>query len=475
MKNRILTILASTLLLGALLIGFVGSAADAKFENAFNSDNAFGELINVTEDSGKKLGAWANFCNNQNRVVRTSSGIYVAFLTESAMPGFREFSFFRIDEEGRSTLLYSDYLGADSYGGGTQATIMADKEENIWIYSGWSEYPFINANLWKYDPNTGNITNYGKFYRYAQLDYTVAKSVSMIDPEKNMIYALMPGGDNPGYFMWIPFDINRLEWLPSQMVTLDYVYCYNYAYPLGDGFLVIGHRDSADNRQMTDLGISVKKATTDYNSRKFDSPYVFDYMSFLYIPDPLKPELQNIRITEPEYHVETGMFPYSNAHSTELYIDRSGLIHVLAVPEDYGVPGRPKVHMVYRFNGSEFEEILEQELPYLYGRYELYTQRMVEDAEGNLYILAMPFGIAPQLEIWQATDETGTEWKLVALKKMEGEMMDDPGTRSALVVANSRNNSTPSDKVSLLFDIAGKVYFEFTIDFAAIRSAAANG
>ena len=464
MKIRIISLMLTAVLLGAMLLGSAAVLA----ETEKTPSEVFGTPVDAIAGVGKTAHGNSGHGGNQNRVVRTSRGTYLGIMTENDLvPDRVEFSLVFVDPAGNTSLLYNDYIAEGSH----TITIMADNEENVWVYSGFPEEDqSLSLNLWKYDPVKDKVTNYNTFFTPAANTGGYGYSVAFMDAANNRIIALAPGGDKPGIIAWAPFDIAAKEWLSPHYAETEYRHCYLEAFAIGSGFVVMGQRDATVKAVKSDLGISVFKSIEQYQNRKLDANYMWDDLNFLYVPEATGDEMKVIPVVTTVYDAVNGIYPNTYTQTLELYKDLSGNLHAIYLADDDGVPGAFTYHKIFRIQNGDAEELAHFRHHFLYGEMEYYYQRMYEDSTGRKYIVALPQGIHPQLEIWYATDDLGTEWRLACVDTLEGGRLPS-GTGGCLVIANARNNSVKGDVTSVIIS-SGRTWYEVTIDFAAVRARA---
>jgi len=404
----------------------------------------------------------ANHGANQNRLVYVSSGAYLGAMVTPRHEHISDYYAYacmiRVNPDGTVDTLYKDFiLGADS---STTVSIMADKNEDVWMYSGWQEgYSFL-FKLWHYDVSENRVTEYSSLQPLAMED-GYGYSVAAIDAENNKIVAFAPGGDVPGLMIWCEFDIDTYEWNQHQSIELPGRYCYLNAYPDKKGGMVIYDERAVLNQSLESNipGLSVQSAIDQFRSHYQDANYMWDELHLHRIPDPTTPEFEDLIIEDATYDVENGIYPNTRNGYGDMFIGSDGYLHILYSSQCDGIPGIFMYHKIFDISDG-FEEIFFEEISYLYGRNTLYCARMYEDLEGNVYILAMPTCTDAMIEVWKATDDLCTDFELVHteyLRGVEGER------GSAFILANSRNNSTPSNTAHFMLAALGS-WYTFELD-----------
>lgn len=386
----------------------------------------------------------ANHGANQNRLVYVSSGAYLGAMVTPRHEHISDYHAYacliRVNPDGTVDTLYKDFiLGADS---STTVTVMADKNEDIWMYSGWQGNGQFMFKLWHYDVSEDRVTEYSTNQRL-MIDDGFGYSVAMIDAENNKIVAMAPGGDVPGEMLWVQFDIEKKEWNQHQMVILPGRYCYLHAYPDGKGGVIVLDERAVLNQSVESNipGMSVMEAIKTLRSHYQDANYMWDELHLHRIPDPTTSEFEDLIIEDATYDVENGIYPNTRNGYGDMFMGSDGYLHILYTSQCDGIAGFFMYHKIFDVSDG-FEEIFFEEISYLYGRNTLYCARMYEDLEGNVYILAMPTCTDAMIEVWKATDDLCTDFELVHSEYLRGV---DGATGNAFILANSRNNSTPSN------------------------------
>ena len=423
------------------------------------------QAVSVAADALKLSGVNAvsmgNHGANQNRVVSVSSGMYLGVMLEPT-DGYTneevQATIIRVNADGTADLIYKDFI-ADY--GATTVTIMADKNEDIWMYSGWENGNYLFFKVWQYDVSENKTTAFETVQAIKGSDGAYGYSTAVIDPENEKIFAMAPGGGVPGWFCWCEFDMVTKEWLPYKTVQTPYRYCYNYAYPDGDGgILIVGERDIQNRSVESNISkLLVVDAMSQLRSRKIDADYMWDELYLIHIPDPAIESLVEVELEGATYDVENGIYPnIKNNGYGDTFLDSNGNLHTLYTTDDDGVAGVYMNHKIYDVSEG-LKEIYSNRITFLYGDNTTYGARMFEDLEGNVYILAAPHHARSQVEVWKATDDLNTKYKLVHNEFLQGVGNRENG---GMILANNRNNSTPSNTASFILSLG--TWYAFTID-----------
>jgi len=448
---------------------------------AVNTDGIVSDLTEFMEASGKTTNWMSNHGHGQTRICSVSSGTYYSLFTgkdPEADP--LPWSLFRTNPDGTTEVLYSDFIPYNP--GGPTTVVMADKNEDIWVFSGYRRDgapPKYAYHAYHYDVDTGNVTDY-----YTIVDYALAEnrgegggagySVACLDAERGEIYAVCNNGDVPGFMEWIVFDIETKEWGVPQGAVLDYRYCYDYLLPDGKGgFHCFGQRDIRSQAMITDLGISVYEAAYKYNTHWRVPGMLYDEWNYFHIPNARESTIElQTPVEKVQYEVLKGM--YADSHLADALIDSEGRLHFLCTMQDNITPGWHTIHVVYDVSNG-LEEIKREQLDFLAGANNLFSGRMFQDSSGALYVMACrEEKMNAYLEIWMAdtpTDELKLVWS--ELFPYNDIPVPEEGHDCAwdiLHAATSRSNSVFSDTLKLcVISSARYVWYHFEIDFAALR------
>ncbi len=461
MKTRkILAFCAMALLFSLLLMLAPVNANEGKGP----SGPTVAEGIDVLGKTGQSMGQFSAHGNNQTRIVTTSSGSYLGLLTgEITEPSASYFTaaLIRVLPDGTCKVLKEVVTGASS----TTITVMADNDENVWMYSGWDEGSgHFMTYLWCYRVETDSVDEY-LYSNYISRGNGYGYSVACMDRYYNKIYAITGGGDAPnGYFAWGEFDIETGQWSRMLSKKVPCRYCYHYAYPDGNGgFFVITERDIRVYSAFTDLeGVRVSEALQTFHSRSFDANYMWDEPTLIHVPDLTKSEVVLHPIEADAFDVKNGLYPNcNNSRNDVLVIGR--YVYFLLSMTDNGVPGTSYTLIVLDMD-KDFEEVARTEVPRLYGPSENYSNRLFLDTAGNLYLFALRAGGA-KMEIWKAEGEMRTDLKLLEEVTLEPFASQGKGF-GAFIMSSSRANATPSDTATFILEGDGTCTW-FAVDLSS--------
>jgi len=463
MKLRVFCfVLLVAVLLPVSLVGCVTAFAE---EGVLSNDipaeglQVISTALDAIKLSGVNATSMGNHGANQNRVVSVSSGMYLGVMLtpkDEYTKDCVQATMIRVNPDGTAETIYKDFIA----GGSTTVTIMADNNEDIWMYSAWSVEPYSYFKVWHYDVSENNTTAYESVQFGGDLGYSVA----MMDAENDRIFALAPGGDVPGSFTWCEFDMVKKEWLPKVKAEIPYRCCYDYMYPDGNGGVyIVGERDIQNRSVESNIPkLSVVDAMSQLRSRKIDADYMWDELYLMHIPDLSVANVDFYPIEYADYDVENGIYPnIKNNGCGDTFLDSKGYLHTIYTTDDDAVAGIYMNHKVY--DTSTMEVIYAERITFLYGDNVSYNARMFEDLEGNVYILAMPLYARSQVEVWKSVNDTNTQYKLVHNENLEG--LGNNPVGGGMILANNRNNSKPSNTASFILDFGG-TWNAYTIDLA---------
>lgn len=401
-------------------------------------------------------GSWSHG-NNQNRIVTVSDASYLGVLTGDTEEGYTV-AMIQVHPDGTCRTITTGEIQGVS----TTITIMADKNENIWMYSGWDiGSGFFETRLWFYDTKADQVTNFEKNLSYTK-GGNFGYSVAIMDPSFNRIYAIAGGGDAPAaFFAWGVFNIDSGEW---EKKMLSYKtgerYCYHYGYPDGKGgFIVVDERDITNAGAFSNLPETrVSEAMKTYRSRKIDAGYMWDIPKLILVPDVTDKNCVVVRtVEEYAYDVENGLYPNVLNGSNDMLVVGNYLYILLTLDDAGRVGRRTSLHVLDMTD--DYKEVASADINFIEGINTKYCPRLFLDTHGNLFILANRSG-SRHLEIWQACNDLKTEYKLIAEKSLNF-------AAASIIISSSRNNSVSSDVASFFME-ANSTYYFLNLDFSPL-------
>lgn len=476
MKIRRIVCLLLALLTASALLVFSASADEG---GSAASASVFSESFDVIAAAGTYIGdVPAMHGNQQTRLVNVSSGTYLGVLTKDnildhkegpAGPSY-EMSLIHISPDGQTTeLLYTEMV----YGTSTTVTIMADKDEDIWLYSGWAnDMGSIDFNVWHYDVSEKTIDKY--LGRKKPKGNNFGYSIALMDADLGKIYGIMSTGASSGYgyFTWCAFDIETKEWGTAYSFKEDHHFAYEYGYPDNNGgFYVVCERYGANYDFMSNIpDLRVSEAMTKFRSRNENANFMWDEGHLIHVLSADGADYENFVIEPAVYDVEKGVYPCWLNSCCDLIEPRgTDYAFVLGAPEDNGAVGSFNTLYVYdKANG--YEKIASAAAPSIYGSM-YHLHRFFQDAEGNIYLMIVTEDSGAYMEFWRVTFENGEiSFRLVTDEKIPGSLANKKSI-SVFFNNTSRANSVPSD-ICYMIIASGGTYHYVTADFSVIRNRA---
>ena len=485
MKMKRTIVLTSLVLLTALLLPLLSVAGIAETEAP-----VVGNFNQAFTDFGFQTGSATTHGNNQTRIAYTSSGVYITYPTDDFLSEYDPYA--KLNLSGSHYVLYvirpdgsTKVLIEDSFfytGAGTTTNVMVDKNEDIWVVTSWDEgskhYPLI---AWHYDVSEDTVTKYDEVGFVAK-GGMLGKPYAIMDTVNNKIYVVVYA--IPGFVEWTTFDIETKTWEKNlKRSKVPWSCCYHFGYADGKGgFYIVSTRTVDHGNTPSNIeGMSVLDAINKYQNRvAIDAGQVWDETYLVYVPDASVEEAYYASFGAAVYDVENGLYPNMVVRESDVYLDEdTGLFYVLRQEQDCdGLFGYHMMLYIFDTNGrvgelandNIFPLICKKEISFSYGIGVHYFPCMVKDMAGNLYIVTGTERYG-EVEIWRAVDEIGSEYEFVytgaCTVAYDREQYDQ---WNAMIVANNRNNSTPSDTVYFLYSGGGGTWESFSVDFAALRA-----
>lgn len=468
MKKRISLFLAVVLLTSCMLVPSSLATDDGIAVSNFQNLN----LTSGEEPCGNGVHG-----GHQTRILHTSHGVYAAYIVNTDEDendvDANEFAIVRI-ENGTSTVLYKDFLPADS----SSVNIFCDENEEVYVaaipvdkYSNDAAEEHAWLYIYHLDRETGIVTGYNSILPFEKrVGY--GYSMPCIDTANRKIYAIFSGGDAPGYFAWFIFDMDTMTWEPeAHSIEIDYRHCYTHVFADGNGgvFFVAARDITKQAAGHPEIGFA---------------DYVWDDLCLFRIPDMYGTEYTQTNIASADYSEGRYFYIANNGSTGDTYLDAGGRLHVLYTIREY-TPGTyaeggnvtlnsAKYHAVYEGNTCIYNE------PIKFTRQseiDNYSIRMAQSVDGTLYILAMPTdedGLF--VELWRATDESGLSFELYGTRNVS-----DDSALSCIVLSTPRNNSIQDNRVDCLVtnNDGGHAFLYFRLELLikqpTVTAEAGNG
>ena len=477
----------------------VEGTAQLTAETASESVPVLSTPFNLTDATGASSFTNGIHSGHQTRIVHTSHGDYIAYLSDEIKenpdentPFFNEFSIIKV-QDGQAQLLYQDYISycsssisifADEKGGVYAATLTSNK-----FNSTPGAKSSVNLAVWHVDSQTDEVTGYtATIENQTAASYGYAQPV--IDAANGKIYALFTrgNGDHDGYINWFIFDLATMSWEGTERsIFTDWRYNYHFAYADGKGGVVIV---TERNALAENLGYpEIPSATL------WPADYVWDQLDMFYIPDmyddsvfyeyPVQ-EADYSRVADldgdgkctTEEERKVSEYPNTkNNHQGSTFLDSEGKLHVLYTIQylhaayDRSTAEETQWHVVFDISDPADVKMLSKQQLKLEGYIEdgganNYEFRMAEASDGTLYIVAMRCdGNVPELDsrllLYQLSKgEEGYDYRLI----YTSERLDEKTINNGFSLADSRSLSVLDDTISMIYHTDGDSYISGSLE-----------
>lgn len=381
----------------------------------------------------------------QSRIARTSHGTYAAFLGKDG-GGKAVVHLIRI-RDGRPERLASL---PTALSGSNGVHVVRDADQEVYVVAPATE----NADgreravlaAYHVDRSTGATTEHratAPFGHGTSFGYGSA----FLDAPGRAVYALYSGGDAPGYFAWVRFDLAQRRWTSEAVVAdLAYRHCYNYGFADGrGGVAIVSERDV----RIETVGVSPTDPGRDPGTK-----YVWDELRLFRIPDLARPDYRAFDIEAAVYDKPAGLYPsVQNNFGGDAFLDEQNRLHVLYRSTDNNrTKGGFNRHAVLGADGPVVSNDL---LPFQ----EAASMRMFQSTAGRHGIAAVPYAAPARVQVWGAVDAEGLRYELLAEKRL-GDAITP--TYAGLAISCPRNGSIRDDVVDCLLP-SGHSYQHFSI------------
>lgn len=437
-------------LANAKAISGVEGAAVLASANSEGESVVLSTPVNLTELSGAMSTGNGTHSGHQTRIVHTSHGDYVAYISDEIKKNpdgnensfFNEISIIKV-KDGEATVLFQDYISYDS----SSISIFADENEEVYasalVSNKFNTTPGMNTGMnlavWHVDSSTDEVTGYTANLKFDTIrSYGYAQPV--IDTVNKKIYALFSGGDEPGYLAWFIFDLETMCWeKESYSYEISERHCYHYAYADGKGgMILVTQRDKlAENAGYPEIP----------SAPEWSADYVWDQLEYFYFPNMYDDTTAyNFTIVPADYsrvkdldgdgkrdsdeERQTNLYPGTGCN--DLFIDAEGKLHLLygvsyiRAAYDRKVMEETQWHAVFDISDPANPVELSREQLFFegyddtYGIGNPYHFRMAQSTDGTLYIVALRLTDAPTVEctgklmLYELSDaEEGYDYSLI--------------------------------------------------------------
>lgn len=425
---------------------------------------------------------------HESRVVRTTNGTYVAFISEEKH-GDVEYKYGSYDSS-TDTWQYTDTFDWDHISvikitsngckvvldnvwyphclGSCTANVNQTKDGNIILtvisedkakyYESWDvvNYGFKNEGAWlrvyEIDTETDTLLNpdedvYLPDFKKAGL-HGYGYSQPVIDEETGLLYCMYNSGEVPGYWSWYTYDLNTHEWVGGPyLIEIESRCGYMNVYPDGNGgvfFIAQRHppRDALEEL----LGVTFKAG-----GYGFDTTYLFA------IPDMTKEECFFVdRTYEPVYPKDQeDVYTASANHYAggTTFLDSNGHLHVIYAVGNRNIDMKlRRYHTIYDVRDN-YKKIKDEELTLSDKKNNSYYVGMGENTNGDIFIIGVNAASSKKgtrIEVYQSTDGGMTFSQLCDAQTVTvretGEIV--PVDRTAF--SSTRNYSTQDNVIAVV-------------------------
>ena len=422
----------------------------------------------------------ADHGDHETRIGRTNSGTYMAVVTgghytegkeQSDYYRWEEAAIIKVTADGVKTLYTFEYpytsaanpnviIADDST---VYVTVLADDKPAY--MQGIEEtatvtYEGVWMQVFTIDTATDTVTASPisrqpyEFIRVHGYGYTQP----FYDEKAGKIYAIYPGGEEPGYTEFFTYDIEKGEWLEGGVTRIFPQGRTNYqnVYSDGNGGIVFVCGRGGQYGTIE----SIEGANFNTNPEG----YTLDKCVVIHVPDLTDPDYDAYEFYDtlpPDYSFNAKGFSkiYSTSHFKGgcTYLDTEGRIHIFF---KQSAGGKIKTyHYVFDKNlnivkGEQFQ------FPTTSQQYSL---NLLQNTDGVYYLLASNMspnstdGRTLKLEIWTSTDGLNFTRTVEPF-----EILDKDGNTFApdnFMIANVRSRSIVDNNVPVLFSIDGTYYY----------------
>lgn len=428
----------ATVLLGSWL-----SAGAAHAQHGATVDVS--EPVSLTAACGAKSSEEGCHGGTQTRICRTSHGAYAAFLGKGE-GGKVVIHVVRI-RDGRPERLASL---PTSLAGSNSVQVVRDADDGVFViapgtvYADGKERAALTA--YHVDRDTGATTDYR-----ATVPFGAGRSfgygVALLDAPRRAAYALYSGGDAPGYFAWVRFDLDARRWADAAVVAeMPFRHCYSYGFPDGaGGAVLVSERDI----KVETAGISPGDP-----GWRGHANYVWDELRAFHVPDLGSPDHRAVDVEAAVYDKPAGLYPnVQNNFGGDTFIDVRGFMHVLYRSSDNNrTKGSFNRHAVL---DPGLRVVSNELLSFQEGA----SMRMFQSKAGRHHIAAMPYDGPARIQVWGAVDADGREYELLTERRLAAGV--NP-SYAGLAISSPRNGSIHDDVVDALFP-SGHDFHHFSI------------
>ncbi len=424
---------------------------------------------------------------HESRVVRTTNGTYVAFISNEKNGDVEynygnydtttnkwdytdtftwdDISVVKITSNGCKVILnniwYPHALGSctanvnQTKDGNIILTVIAEdkaKYYESWDTAGWG---FKKEGAWlrvyEIDTETDTLINadeevYKPDFKQAGL-HGYGYSQPVIDEEAGLLHCMYNTGEVPGYWSWYTYDLNKHEWIGGPyLVEIESRCGYQNVYPDGNGgvFFVAERHPPRDELEKL-LGVTFKAG-----GYGFDTVYLFA------IPDMTKEECFFVdRTYEPDYPKGEEVYTAGASHYAggTTFLDSTGKLHIIYSQSNRNIDRKTRVyHAIYDVRDN-YKCLKNDIIEFKDSKNNSYHFGMAENTNGDLFVIAIntyKSAKGAYLEVYQSKDG-GNSFDMLCsdvTMMIKGTETQLPANRTA--VGSPRNYSTQDNIVAIV-------------------------
>ena len=476
--------LLSFCLLVAMLMT-VGLLGSAMAENLV--DIKLSAPLNLSDATGARSIGNGAHSGHQTRIVHTSHGDYIAYLSNEIEPDaastINEFSLIKV-ENGKAELLYQDYQSYCT----SSINIMADADENTYAVSFTSNKynktvgvkETLMGSVWRIDGKTDQVTGYQANLETPRTE-SFGYAQAVMDARNNKIYAFISSGDEPARITWYIFDLKTLRWeKEARSIEIPMRHCYHFIYADGKGGVVlVNQRDHLASAFGHD---EIPTAPI------WPASYLWDQLDMYCIPNVYGTSFYTYSINVADFsrvkdldgdgkytseeERKTNAYPGTlNNHQGDAYLDTAGRLHVLYTVSysrdayDRSTVDLQQWHKVYDISNFANVRLLSEQRVYLEGfdpntpEKNVFEFRMAEGRDGTLYLVAQQDDDATEenkLQIYQLSERPAGGFDYTRIYKSEPLLPSTRSMSTGYSLSGSRSLSTHDGRIAMIFSSSNR-------------------
>ena len=455
----------------------------------------FSDIISIKDDgSGMWAGANSAHGNEMTRVVHTSHGDYVAYITDSFIGNdnicLAQISVMKVNEDGTTEFIYSNYNVNENSG----ISLFVDNDENVWCVT--SEETYYKAELnrptrlyvsaYCIDAETDEVMTYSAILDEAKYE-GYGKTDICYDTTSNQVYVFQgawTGTDKAGAVVSI-FDLNTRKWDPYvRGFDTEHSQCYKFIFADGNGGVYMIDERTIHNAVLRYSEIEDNIGLTEEELEKINrwsASYIWDQLLFTWIPDVSDDSVKSYNqiAVAGDYSKVLGDYDYrhsyegrttnlyplvQNSNGGDFYVTSDGYFHLTYCYQygyhaaDRSTDSQTWYHEVFDMSDpanikSVYRGVLSEDTKDRVATCET-SWRMYEDSDGQLYFIS---GYTDDLSESDAplrdsvlrvisvdgNPEDGYTYRTLASMDYVGYQLVN--------VSNARSNSVQDDVIDVIF------------------------